>query len=114
MEWLHGISYFCGGLFLSNGIPHFVSGAMGRPFQSPFAKPPGQGLSSSTVNVLWGVFNFAVAYALICCVGEFSLRSTTHAAILGLGFLLMGLLAARQFGRFHGGNSPEVSNARHR
>ena len=114
MAWLHCISYFFGGLFLSNGIPHFVSGVMGRPFQSPFAKPPGQGLSSSTVNVLWGVLNFAVAYILICRVGEFSLRSTIHAAVLGLGFLLMGLLGARQFGRFHGGNSPGDSGARPR
>lgn len=114
MEWLHCISYFFGGCFLSNAIPHFVSGVTGRPFQSPFAKPPGQGLSSSTVNVLWGVFNLAVAYALICQVGEFRLRNAIHVAVLGLGFLLMGLIGARQFGRFHGGNSPEDPNARSR
>jgi hypothetical protein len=35
-------------------------------------------------------------------------------AVLGLGFLLMGLMSARLFGRFHGGNSPEDSNARSR
>jgi hypothetical protein len=106
MEWLHYISYFFGGAFFSNAIPHLVSGVTGRPFQSPFAKPPGEGLSSSTVNVLWGFFNLAVAYLLICRVGEFDLRSTTHVAVLGLGFLLMGLMGARLFGRFHGGNSP--------
>jgi hypothetical protein len=111
MEWLHSLSYFFGGAFLSNAIPHFVSGVMGRPFQSPFANPPGEGLSSSTVNVLWGMLNFAVAYVLICRVGEFSLRSTLHVAVLGLGFLLLGLMSARQFGRFLGGNSPEASNA---
>ncbi len=114
MEWLYCSAYFFGGSFLSNAIPHFVSGAMGRPFQSPFAEPPGQGLSSSTVNVLWGVFNLAVAHALICRVGEFSLRSTTHVAALGLGFLLVGLVGARHFGRFHGGNSPEESSAKSR
>ena len=112
MEWLHCFSYFFGGAFFSNAIPHFVSGVQGRPFQSPFAKPSGQGLSSSTVNVLWGVFNFAVAYSLICRVGEFSLRSTPHVAALGLGFLLLGLVSARLFGRFHGGNSPAESNAK--
>jgi amino acid transporter len=112
MEWLHFLSYFFGGVFLGNAIPHFVSGAMGHPFQSPFAKPPGQGLSSSTVNVLWGVFNFGVSYILICRVGEFSLRSTTDAAVLALGFLLIGLVGARHFGRFHGGNSPAQSNAK--
>src|ERR1700678_2608624 len=109
MEWLYCFSYFFGGAFLSNAVPHFVSGVMGRPFQSPFAKPPGRGLSSSTVNVLWGVFNFAVAYILICRVGEFSLGSTTHVAVLGSGFLLMGLVSARHFGRFQGGHAQESS-----
>lgn len=111
MEWQHDISYFFGGAFLCNAIPHFVSGVTGRPFQTPFAKPPGQGLSSSTVNVLWGFLNLAMAYVLICRVGEFSLRSTTHVAVLGLGSLLMGLMLARRFGRFHGGTSPEDSRA---
>jgi hypothetical protein len=104
MKWLHDLSYFLGGAVLCNAIPHFVSGVMGRPFQSPFAKPHGQGLSSSTVNVLWGSFNFAVAYLLICRVGEFSLRSTSHVTVLWLGALLTGLGLARRFGRFHGGN----------
>jgi hypothetical protein len=110
MDWLHLISYLFGGFFLCNAIPHFVSGVMGRPFQSPFANPPGEGLSSSTVNVVWGFFNLAVAYVLICRVGDFNLRSTAHVAALGLGFLLMGLVGARLFGRFHGGNSPGEPN----
>jgi hypothetical protein len=106
MNWLHDASYFFGGAFLTNAVPHFVSGVMGRPFQSPFAKPPGEGLSSSTVNVLWGFFNLVVGYVLICRVGDFDLRSTEHAVAGGLGGLLMALLMARMFGRFHGGNSP--------
>ncbi|HUN95845.1 MAG TPA: hypothetical protein VMU69_06355 [Bradyrhizobium sp.] len=107
MNWLYLVSYFFGGAFLSNAIPHLASGSMGRPFQSPFARPPGQGLSSSTVNVLWGILNLAIAYVLICRVGDFGLRSNVDVAALGLGFLLLGLLSARHFGRFHGGNSPE-------
>jgi hypothetical protein len=107
MDWLYLVSYFFGGAFLSNAIPHFASGSMGRAFQSPFATPRGEGLSSSTVNVAWGVLNLAVAYVLICRVGDFSLHSTVHAVTLWLGFFLMGLFAARHFGRFHGGNSPE-------
>lgn len=65
MPWLHYLSYFFGGIFGANSIPHLVSGVMGRPFQSPFAQPPGKGLSSSTVNVLWGAFNLAIASGLI-------------------------------------------------
>jgi len=112
MAWLLFVSYLFGGCFRCNAIPHFVSGVMGRPFQSPFAKPPGQGLSSSIINVLWGFFNLAMAYLLLCRVGDFSLRSTVRAMALGADFLAMGLFGARHFGSFHGGNSPEDSNAR--
>ena len=106
MEWAHYISYFFGGVFLANAVPHLVSGIMGHPFQSPFAKPPGEGLSSSTVNVVWGFFNLAIAYILFCRVGSFDLHSTPQVAVTGLGILLMSLVLARSFGRFHGGNSP--------
>ena len=104
MQWLYYLSYFGGGAFLTNAIPHLVSGVMGHPFQSPFAKPPGEGLSSSTVNVPWGFFNLAVGYLLVCRVGDFDLRSTADASALGLGVVLFGLVTARLFGRFHGGN----------
>lgn len=106
MSWLHYVSYFFGGMFLANSIPHLVSGTMGRPFQSPFAKPPGQGLSSSTVNVLWGTFNLAAGYGLILHVGTFDLRDPLQAAVAGAGGLALSLFAARHFGKFHGGNSP--------
>ncbi len=106
MEWIDYASYFFGGAFLTNAIPHFVSGLTGRAFQSPFAKPRGQGLSSSTVNVLWGFVNLAAGYVLVCRVGTFDLRSTADVLALGLGVLLMGLTLSRMFGRLHGGNAP--------
>jgi thiol:disulfide interchange protein len=105
MEWINYVSYFFGGIFLANTIPHLVSGMMGQAFQSPFAKPPGKGLSSSTVNVLWGAFNLAVGYVLIVRVGSFDIRNTTHVATAGIGVLLISLQSARHFGQFHGGNS---------
>jgi hypothetical protein len=107
-ELIHYSSYFFGGAFLTNALPHFVSGVMGRAFQSPFAKPPGQGFSSSTVNVLWGFFNLAVGYVLVCRVGNFDLHSTGDVVALGLGVLGMSMFSARTFGRFNGGNSPDV------
>jgi hypothetical protein len=98
------VAYFFGGIFLANAIPHLVSGQLGRPFQTPFAKPPGEGLSSSRVNVLWGSLNLAVAYGLLCQVGQFDLRNLAHVGAAGLGALLISLFAAGHFGRFHGGN----------
>ena len=109
MNWLHLVSYFWGGAFLANSIPHLVSGQRGEPFQTPFAKPPGEGLSSSTVNVLWGSFNAIVGYLLICRVGAFSLLDTADVVALGIGALLLSLFLARRFGRFHGGNAPTGS-----
>jgi len=106
MNWLHDLSYLFGGAILTNGVPHFVSGVTGRPFQSPFAKPPGQGLSSSTVNVLWGFANFVIAYLLIARVGQFDLHAADQVFAAGVGVLLMGVMTARLFGRFHGGDSP--------
>jgi hypothetical protein len=60
-------------------------------------------LSSSTVNVLWGLFNLAVGYLLVCRIGNFELRKTRHVLVLGVGILIMSLLLAHGFGRFHGG-----------
>jgi hypothetical protein len=107
MNWLPLISYFFGGMFVANAIPHLVSGMMGRPFQTPFAKPPGKGLSSSTVNVLWGFLNVAIGYALLLRVGHFDVRSTDDVIVSAAGALLISLFHARHFGQFHGGNTPE-------
>ncbi len=106
MNWLWLVSYFFGGVFVANAVPHFVAGMMGRAFQSPFAKPPGQGLSSSRVNVVWGFANAVVGYLLLAHVGDFDARATSHVSASGLGVLLMGLQAAHHFGQFHGGRPP--------
>jgi hypothetical protein len=106
MEWLHLVSWFFGAVFLSNATPHWVSGLMGRSFQTPFATPRGEGLSSSTVNVLWGFVNLVVGYLLVCRVGDFDLKRTSDVAAFGLGILALSLPMARHFGRFHGGHLP--------
>ena len=108
MNFTHSIAYFLGGALMANAIPHWVSGLMGRPFQSPFAKPPGKGLSSSLVNVLWAAFNLLLAWLLVLRVGTFDLRDGSDAAALGLGALLASVGLARNFGKLHGGNNPQL------
>jgi hypothetical protein len=98
MRWYHYIAYFFGGAFLANAVPHFTNGISGRPFPSPFASPPGQGLSSPTINVLWGTFNLVIGYLLVCRVGRFDLRSTRDITVFGLGWLLLALMLAQAFG----------------
>ena len=109
MNWLWLVSYFFGGVFTSNAVPHFVTGTMGHPFQSPFAKPSGQGLSSATVNVVWGFFNAVVGYVLVARVGVFHPRVISHILAFGLGALFISIISARHFGQFHGGNAPARS-----
>ncbi len=107
MHALQLLSYVFGGAFFANSVPHVVSGMTGRPFQSPFATPPGEGLSSSTVNVLWGFANIIAGYLLVCRVGDFRLRNAGDVIALAIGALLIALFSARHFGRFHGGNRSE-------
>ena len=96
MRWYHYLAYFFGGAFLANTLPHLGNGISGHAFQSPFASPPGVGLSSSLVNVMWGLFNLVVAYLLVCQVGSFNLRKTSTCACP------------------RGGHSDHVANARPR
>ena len=97
MPWYHYVAWFFGGAFLVNSVPHFTNGVSGRPFPTPFAQPPGRGLSPSWVNVLWGLFNVLIGYLLVYRVGSFNLRSTPDVVVLGIGALLMAVMLARTF-----------------
>ncbi len=103
-SWYHYLAYFFGGAFLMNTVPHLVAGVSGSPFQSPFATPPGEGLSSAMVNVLWGLFNLIVAYLLVVRTGNFDPRQTKHVLPFGAGLVIMALMLAHSFARLHGGN----------
>jgi hypothetical protein len=104
MHWYDFLAYFFGGAFFANALPHWINGISGRSFQSPFAKPPGKGLSSSTVNVLWGFTNLLIAYLMLKEFGgDFDIRNVGHVLTAGTGALVMSIMLARNFGRFHGG-----------
>jgi len=97
MRWYQYIAYFFGVAFLVNYVPHFTNGVSGRSFPTPFASPPGQGLSPAWVNVLWGLFNLLIGYLLVCRVGTFNLRKTRDVAVAGIGAVLMAVMLARAF-----------------
>jgi len=98
------IAIFFGGAFATNAVPHLAKGLTGAPFQSPFARPPGVGLSSARTNVLWGMVNVVAAWLLLVPVSGFAVADWSHATAFGLGMLVMGLVLARIFGRLHGGD----------
>lgn len=105
MPWHNVAAYFFGGAFLANFTPHFIAGVSGRPFHSPFAKPPFRGLSSPAVNILWALFNLVVAYTLLVVVGSLELQRVAQVAISAAGFGLMSLNIARSVVKMRG-NSP--------
>ena len=65
MHWYFYLLQFFSGALLSNGVPHFVQGISGNPFQSPFGSPPGVGESSPLSNVLWGFGNLLAGVLLL-------------------------------------------------
>lgn len=103
---MHGYDYlihFAGGLVFANGLPHFIHGISGDKFQSPFANPPGKGLSSPLLNVVWGFANFAVGYALVMLHSQ-TPRNMPDIAAIGLGVLAAGLFLGSHFGKVKGNN----------
>lgn len=99
MPWFHWPAYFFAGVFFANFVPHFVSGVLGRTFPTPFASPPFRGSSSPRVNVLYGLCNLAVSYALLSRVGDFDPRSALHAGAVGLGLASWSLMITRSLAR---------------
>ena len=97
MQWYHIVAYFFGGAFFVNAIPHFTNGVSGRMFPTPFASPPGKGLSPAVVNVLWGSLNLVVGYLLVFRIGTFDFRRTQDALIVGVEGLVMGVMLSRTF-----------------
>jgi len=98
MRWYHYLALFFAGAFLVNSVPHFTNGVSGRPFPSPFASPPGQGMSPPIINVLWGSFNFVVGIVL-ARVGRFDSKKLAAMLTVGIGGILMALMLANAFGQ---------------
>lgn len=91
MEWYNFISAFFAGVFLANTVPHFVHGISGNKFPTPFSTPRGVGLSSSTLNVVWSLFNLVIGWLLIAGaeVGRFtSLKITCFAGLASMALML--------------------------
>jgi hypothetical protein len=76
------------GAFLANALPHTVRGVTGQPFPTPFADPPGVGLSSPATNVGWGLANLAIGALLR---RRHARPGERVAFFVGAGLMLLGL-----------------------
>jgi hypothetical protein len=88
VNWYDYIGCFFAGVFLANAVPHFVHGISGDRFPTPFASPPGRGLSSPAVNVFWALFNLIVGYILFriekVSSGDYSVLVVFFAGIIAI------------------------------
>lgn len=100
MHWYHYIACFFAGAFLANAVPHYVQGVCGEPFPTPFATPPGKGLSSPIVNVAWALFNLLIGYELFR-VGKVWNGSDLALGVFFAGVVLLSLLSSVGFQQKH-------------
>ena len=98
MYWYQFLACFFAGAFSANFFPHFVNGISGRSFPTPFADPPGKGLSSPTVNIYWSLFNLAIGLWLIR-VGEVSLSSGFQLTAFFVGFAIVAIKLSEAFSK---------------
>ena len=82
------------GALLTNAVPHAVKGMTGEKFPTPFASPPGVGLSPPLHNVAWGALNLAVGAVL--ARGRSS--SPANRAATAAGGVAMAFCLAHYFG----------------
>ena len=96
MEWYLYIASFFSGIFLTNAVPHFVQGVSGNKFPSPFAKPPGKGLSSPLVNTLWALFNVIVGY-LLFWAGNVNSGNLWSLVVFFVGVAVISIISSVNF-----------------
>jgi hypothetical protein len=96
MKWYHYIAAFFAGFFLTNVVPHFVNGISGNSFPTPFADPPGKGLSSPVVNVIWALFNLLIGY-LLFRVSKTNTKNKLSMIIFFIGIIVVSIMLSNAF-----------------
>ncbi len=89
------IWYFITGFLLGNGVPHFVFGAAGKVFRSPFGQR-----SSPRTNIAWGLSNFLAASVILGALAALNLYGDWSFAVMLVGFGLTMLMFATGIKRF--------------
>jgi hypothetical protein len=102
MPWYIYLFQVVAGALIVNGVPHFTQGVSGAAFPTPFARPPGVGLSAPLVNTLWGFVNLAAGFALLRAIYPKGADTNFEWALVWLGGLLMAVALAWHFGRVRG------------
>jgi hypothetical protein len=100
MEWYNYLTAFFAGAFLANTVPHFVHGISGNKFPTPFSNPSGVGLSSSTTNMIWALFNLLVA-CLLFTAAKIGNDHSLSILVCFAGIAVMGIMSSIHFKSKH-------------
>jgi drug/metabolite transporter (DMT)-like permease len=96
LKWYHYLAGFFAGVFLTNVVPHFVNGISGNAFPTPFADPPGKGLSSPLTNILWALFNLLVGYMFFRS-SRINSKSKLGLFLFFVGIVLISIVSSLNF-----------------
>ncbi len=96
-QWYHYVFAFLGGVFFVNVLPHYIHGVTGQSFPTPFANPPGKGLSTPFLNVIWAVINFLIGFSILYFTKVIQRNKMIWIAVF-TGGLLMSFYLAHYFG----------------
>lgn len=86
---------FFAGMFLANGVPHFVKGVMGQTHMTPFKR-----VSDAYTNVVWGFVNFVFGVLILgfsSDTGRVNQPTGMSFWVFALGVFVMSMMAAWLF-----------------
>ncbi|GAA3622892.1 hypothetical protein GCM10022200_01340 [Microbacterium awajiense] len=83
-------------MLAANAVPHGAVGVVGREFPSPFASPPGRGMSPPWVNVLWSAVNIAGSRGVLDSVSP---RRPGEGVAFAVGAGVMAVVLTGYFAR---------------
>ncbi len=98
MNWYDYVGCFFAGAFLVNCLPHLVHGVSGDRFPTPFASPPGRGLSSPPINVVWGLINLVIG-GILFHLESISVSDRLAWAVFFAGILAVGIWLSLLFSK---------------
>jgi len=96
MVWYHFVAGLFAGMSLANVIPHYVKGVTGESFPTPFANPPGKGLSSPMTNIIWALFNLLIGFGLFK-FSKVSFNNELSLIPFFIGFMIITMVSVLNF-----------------
>ncbi len=88
---------FFAGLFLTNGIPHFIQGITGQTHMTPFKR-----VSNSYLNIFWGFTNFVLGFVVLGFnpqTGFLNLPTGNHFWAFLVGAFIISMMDAQLFSK---------------